>query len=180
MTRHPKGRTPSAPHVPTITQCHLRSQPRRSLLQSSRRAARCYGRRWLMGLGSRLANPHGDRRHGGSWGRWDVSGPLDIFSRRRTWLGFALALGALFFVGAFGIQCATRRDFRAARSVHSQTEDGAIVTAHVTQEGEIRAAGLRRVAPVDRCGNRTNRVARNDPADSCGIAAGNLHEGTRC
>jgi competence protein ComEC len=61
--------------------------------------------------------------------------------RRRVWLAFSIALAALVFTGALTIQ------LRASRSVAGTIppeflafEEEAIVTAHVTHEGEIREA----------------------------------------
>jgi competence protein ComEC len=74
------------------------------------------------------------------------------FVRRRLWLGFFLALGSLFFIGALEIQL---------RTAQGPLDDGilvfadgkeVVVTAHVTHEGEIREAefgGLRQSVGVE-------------------------------
>ena len=60
------------------------------------------------------------------------------FSRRRTWLGFALALGALFFVGALEIQLRNRVPLPGGEILAFADGRETFVTAHVTKEGEIR------------------------------------------
>jgi competence protein ComEC len=64
-----------------------------------------------------------------------------FFTRRRWWLAFPLALGALFFVGALEIHL--RNSERVPGVEILSCADGANtnVTAHVTREGEIREAG---------------------------------------
>lgn len=64
------------------------------------------------------------------------------FSRRRWWLAFPLALGALFFIGALGLQL--RSSERPSSQGILALADGeeVTVTAHVIHEGEIREAGF--------------------------------------
>jgi competence protein ComEC len=61
-----------------------------------------------------------------------------FFARRRVWLGFGLALGALFFVGALEIQQRNAQQFPGGEILAFADGDETIVTAHVTHEGEIR------------------------------------------
>ena len=62
-----------------------------------------------------------------------------FFARRRVWLGFALALGALFFVGALEIQLRNTVPLAGGEILHFADGREAFITAHVTREGEIRA-----------------------------------------
>jgi competence protein ComEC len=69
------------------------------------------------------------------------------FARRRVGLGFALALGALFLVGALAIQLRNAEQAREAGTADAMIgafADGqeTMVTAHVTRQGEIRASGF--------------------------------------
>jgi len=64
------------------------------------------------------------------------------FSRRRVWLGFSLALAALFFVGALGIQLRNGEKLPGAEIGAFADGGETIVTAHVTRQSEIRAAGF--------------------------------------
>jgi competence protein ComEC len=85
------------------------------------------------------------------------------FSRRRTWLGFALALGALFFVGALEIQL--RNSVPVAGGEILGFADGRelFVTAHVSKEGEIRPGsygGSRQSIDVETEEIRDGEVAR--------------------
>src|SRR5580700_1449118 len=61
------------------------------------------------------------------------------FSRRRTWLGFVVALGAMFFVGALEIQLRSSMPLRGGEILAFADGRETLVTAHVTKEGEIRA-----------------------------------------
>jgi competence protein ComEC len=64
------------------------------------------------------------------------------FARRRVWLGFSLALGALFFIGALGIQLRSEEKVPGLEIGAFADGDKTFVTAHVTRQGEIRAAGF--------------------------------------
>jgi competence protein ComEC len=61
------------------------------------------------------------------------------FSRRRTWLGFALALGALFFVGALDIQLRNSVPLPGGEILAFADGHETFVIAHVMKEGEFRA-----------------------------------------
>jgi competence protein ComEC len=64
-----------------------------------------------------------------------------FYARRRWWVAFALALGALSFVGALEIQLC--KSVRAPGYEILDYADGTeiIIVAHVTREGEIHPAG---------------------------------------
>ncbi|MGC2195465.1 MAG: ComEC/Rec2 family competence protein [Terriglobales bacterium] len=64
------------------------------------------------------------------------------FVRRRIWLAFPLALGVLFFTGAFAIQQRTSQAQLDNRVLAFADEEEVLVTGHVTHEGEIREAGF--------------------------------------
>jgi competence protein ComEC len=69
---------------------------------------------------------------------------------RRRWLSFSLALGAMFFVGALAIQLRIAQGSDAP--VVCSGTGPAVVTAHVTREGELREAafgGWRQVIEVE-------------------------------
>jgi len=61
------------------------------------------------------------------------------FRRRRIAFGFALALGALFFVGALGIQLRKGEQVPGGEILAFANGDETMVTAHVMHGGEIRA-----------------------------------------
>jgi Domain of unknown function (DUF4131)/Competence protein len=56
-----------------------------------------------------------------------------------VWLGFGLALGLLFFVGALEIQLRTSAPLAGREFLHFADGRETIIPAHVTHEGEIRA-----------------------------------------
>ena len=60
-------------------------------------------------------------------------------SRRRKWLSFALALGALFFVGALEIQLRNSEPLPGGQILAFADGRETMITAHVTKQGEIRA-----------------------------------------
>jgi competence protein ComEC len=64
------------------------------------------------------------------------------FVRRRVWLAFALALGAVFFTGALAIQASTTRGPSDDGALAFADGDEVVVTAHVTHEGEIKEASF--------------------------------------
>jgi competence protein ComEC len=61
------------------------------------------------------------------------------FRRRRVWLGFALALGALFVVGALEMQLRSSVPVSGGEILAFADGRETVITAHVTHEGEIRA-----------------------------------------
>jgi uncharacterized protein DUF4131 len=104
--------------------------PRRPLLW----AAFAYGAR-IVG-GSQAWRPD-------SW--WVVAGVGFVgegtyFARRWVWLGFSL--GALFFIGALGIQLRSEEKVPGMEIGAFADGDETMVTAHVTRQGEIRSAGF--------------------------------------
>jgi hypothetical protein len=68
--------------------------------------------------------------------------PRVVFARRRVWLGFSLALGALFFVGALGIQLRSSQKLPGAEMGSFADGDETIIPAQVTRQGETSAAGF--------------------------------------
>ncbi len=65
-----------------------------------------------------------------------------FFVRRRIWLAFPLALGALFYSGALAIQL-RNSVVQSDNGLLAFVEDEEVqVTCHVTHEGEIRGAGF--------------------------------------
>ena len=64
-----------------------------------------------------------------------------FYVRRRWWLAFPLALGALFFVGALEIQLRDSERPPGTEILPFADGNEAMVTAHVRREGEIRDAG---------------------------------------
>jgi competence protein ComEC len=63
------------------------------------------------------------------------------FARRRWWLAFSLALGALLFVGALEIQLRNSERLPGGEILSFADGTESTVTAHVTRQGEIREAG---------------------------------------
>ena len=63
------------------------------------------------------------------------------FARRRVWFAFALALGALFFLGALAIQLSSQGALDNGILTFADGEE-VLVTGHVMHEGEIREAGF--------------------------------------
>jgi competence protein ComEC len=68
-------------------------------------------------------------------------GASAFYVRRRWWLAFFLALGALFFVGALEIQLRDSQRPPGIEILSFADRTETLVTAHVTREGEIREAG---------------------------------------
>jgi competence protein ComEC len=64
------------------------------------------------------------------------------FARRRWWLGFPLALGTLFAVGALSIQLRNGRPPQDDELLAFATGEEIVVTAHVIHGGETRQAGF--------------------------------------
>ncbi len=64
------------------------------------------------------------------------------FVRRRIWLAFPLALGVLFFTGAFAIQQRTSQAQSDNRVLAFAEGEEVLVTGHVKHEGETREAGF--------------------------------------
>jgi competence protein ComEC len=64
------------------------------------------------------------------------------FARRRMWFAFALALGALFFLGALAIQLSKSQGALDNGILTFADGEEVLVTGHVMHEGEIREAGF--------------------------------------
>ena len=64
------------------------------------------------------------------------------FARRRWWMAFPLALGALFAVGALSIQLRNGRPPQDDELLAFATGEEVVVTAHVIHGGETRPAGF--------------------------------------
>jgi len=83
---------------------------------------------------------------------WVVAGAAFIaaaayFARRRAWLGWSLALGALLFAGALHIQ-AHRTSTRLDTGIQCYADRQELqVTAHVARDGAPTARRLQRNAP---------------------------------
>src|SRR3984893_1073220 len=78
---------------------------------------------------------------------WVVAGVAFLaaaasFARRRAWLGWALALGALFFAGALHFP-AHRASTRLDTSIQSYADRQELqITAHVNRDGRLQPAGF--------------------------------------
>ena len=72
------------------------------------------------------------------------------FVRRRVWFAFALALGALFFLGALAIQLRTSQGALDNGILRFADGEEVLVTGHGMHEGEIREAGFGGCAPSER------------------------------
>jgi len=88
--------------------------------------------------------------------RWWVVAALGFlgagiyFVRRRVWFAFALALGALFFLGALAIQLRTSQGALDNGILRFADGEEVLVTGHGMHEGEIREAGFGGCAPSER------------------------------
>jgi hypothetical protein len=88
----------------------------------------------------------------------------------RVWLGFGLALGLLFFVGALEIQLRTSAPLAGREFLHFADGRETIIPAHVTHEGEIRAGsygGSRQSIDVE-----TEQVCDGDAGSTIHAACG--------
>ncbi len=65
------------------------------------------------------------------------------FAQRRSWLGWSLGLGALFFAGALHIQARVPSDATLDMRIQSYAEQPDLrITGHVTRDGRLQQGGL--------------------------------------